>query len=138
MDRAGYLAAAVLICLLSLGMGSMSEETAIEVPDVQEHYTVRLVDQADVSVTLKKFSFEGLTFLLGKLGKAQISIDFNRIDSISFRLQGENVMASVILKNSKSVEISIDRRRFFYGIASFADVKIGVPDVKTIQFIPKG
>ena len=134
MGRARVLAAVVLICFFSVGMGVMSDEDAIRIPDVQENYTVRLVDQSDVSVTLEKFSFEGHTFLLGKFGKAQISIDFDKIASIVCLMQETVVNATVILKNGEKIEIFIERKKTFYGMAPFADVKIEIQDVKMVTF----
>ncbi len=134
MRRAGVVAAVVCVCLISLGMGSMGPQDVIRIPDVQENYTVRLLDQSDVSVVLAKFSFEGQTYLMGKYGKAQISIGFDKIDSVIFLLQENTVKTSVRLKNGETVEIYIDRKKVFYGIAPFADVKIEIQDVKRITF----
>jgi len=137
MSGARYLVAVVLVCYFTVGMGSMGREDTIRIPDVEENYSVRLIDQSDASVTLEKFSFDGQTFLLGKFGKAQISIGFDKIAAIYFLLQESEVKANVILKNGEEIEIFIGRKKSFYGKAPFADLRIEAQDVKTVTFDPK-
>ena len=124
----------VLIGLLSMGMGAIGVTDPTQVPDVAENYAVTVVDQSDVSIALEHFSFDGRTFLLGKLGKAQISIEFDKIRSVFFLRQDQDVNAKVRLKNGEVVEILIEKKKPFFGVSSFANVRIETQDIKTITF----
>ena len=124
----------VLIGLLSMGMGAIGVTDPTQVPDVAENYAVTVVDQSDVSIALEHFSFDGRTFLLGKLGKAQISVEFEKIQSVLFMKQDQDVKARVRLKNGEVIEIFIENRKPFFGVASFGNVRIEAQDIKAITF----
>ncbi|MBW1834962.1 MAG: hypothetical protein JRI62_09505 [Deltaproteobacteria bacterium] len=81
---------------------------------------------------LEKFSFEGQTYFIGKFGRAEISIDFDKIDSVLFILQDDHVKAKVNLKDGKTLEILIDKDKNCYGISSFGNVRIEVQDIKKV------
>jgi hypothetical protein len=122
----------ILICFFAFGMGNMGERGVVDIPEPEKNYAVKLVDQTDVSMDLEKFSFEGQTYFIGKLGRAEISIDFGKIDSILFILQNDHVKACVKLKDGKALEILVDKDKNCYGISSFGNVRIEVQDIKKI------
>jgi len=110
----------------------MGERDVIDIPEPEKNYAATLVDQTDVSMDLEKFSFEGQTYFIGKLGRAEISIDFDKIDSILFILQDDHVKAKVNLKDGKALEILIDKGKNCYGISSFGNVRIQLQDIKKV------
>ena len=128
------LCAAALIALVSMGMGSMGSEDATRIPEVDENYAATIVDQSDVSMVLHKLSFDGQTFLMGRLGKARVSVEFKKIRSVIFGLHHDDVRANVRLKNGGVVEIDVDKRKPFFGESDFAQVRIEAQDIKTIVF----
>jgi hypothetical protein len=132
MKKSRYFGLVILICFLTVGMGNMGERGVIDIPKPEKNYTATLVDQADVSMDLEKFSFEGQTYFIGKLGRAEISIDFDKIDSVLFILQDDNVKAKVNLKDGKALEILVDKGKNCYGISSFGNVRIEVQDIKKV------
>ena len=132
MKKSRYFGLVILICFLTVGMGNMGERGVIDIPEPEKNYTATLVDQTDVSMDLEKFSFEGQTYFIGKLGRAEISIDFDKIDSILFILQDDHVKAKVNLKDGKTLEILIDKDKNCYGISSFGNVRIEVQDIKKV------
>ena len=132
MKKSWYFSLVILICLLTFGMGNMGERGVVDIPEPGKNYAATLVDQTDVSMDLEKFSFEGQTYFIGKLGRAEISIDFDKIDSILFILQDDQIKAEVNLKDLKSLEIIVDKGKNCYGISSFANVRIEVQDIKKI------
>ena len=132
MKKSRYFGLVILICFLTVGMGNMGERGVIDIPEPEKNYTATLVDQADVSMDLEKFSFEGQTYFIGKLGRAEISIDFDKIDSVLFILQDDQLKANVNLKDGKSLEIIVDKGKNCYGISSFGNVRIEVQDIKKI------
>ncbi len=127
-----YFGLIALLCLFTLGMGSMGESDVVNIPEPEINYTVNLVDQSDMSIDLEKFSCEGQTYFMGKLGKADISIDFDKINSIFFLLQEDDVKAKVNLKDGKFLEIFVEKNKPCYGVSSFADVRIEMQDIKKI------
>ncbi len=132
MKKKWYFGLVVLLCFFTLGMGSMGESDVVNVPEPEKNYKVKLVDQSDMSIDLEKFSYDGQTYLIGKLGKADISIDFDKINSIFFLLQEDDVKAKVNLKDGKVLEIFVEKKKPCYGVSSFADVRIEMQDIKKI------
>ncbi len=132
MKKSRHFGLVILICFLTVGMGNMGERGVIDIPEPEKNYTATLVDQADVSMDLEKFSFEGQTYFIGKLGRAEISIDFDKIDSVLFILQDDHVKAKVNLKDGKALEILVDKGKNCYGISSFGNVRIEVQDIKKV------
>ena len=132
MKKSRYFGLVILICFLTVGMGNMGERGVIDIPEPEKNYTATLVDQADVSMDLEKFSFEGQTYFIGKLGRAEISIDFDKIDSVLFILQDDHVKVKVNLKDGKALEILVDKGKNCYGISSFGNVRIEVQDIKKV------
>ncbi|MDL1983021.1 MAG: hypothetical protein LWX54_02335 [Deltaproteobacteria bacterium] len=132
MKKSRYFGLVILICFLTVGMGNMGEMGVIDIPEPEKNYTATLVDQTDVSMDLEKFSFEGQTYFIGKLGRSEISIDFDKIDSVLFILHDDRVKAKVNLKGGKALEILIDKGKNCYGISSFGNVRIEVQDIKKV------
>ena len=132
MKKSRYFGLVILICFIAVGMGNMEERGVIDIPEPEKNYAATLVDQTDVSIDLEKFSFEGHTYFIGKLGRAEISIDFGKIDSVLFILQDDQVKAKVTLKEGKAIEILVDKGKNCYGISSFANIRIEVQDIKKI------
>jgi len=137
MKKILYFSLVVLISFCALGMGGGVGQEDLTVPEPEENYLVTLVDQSDVSIDLEKFSCAGFTYLAGKLGKADISINFDRIDSVFFLLKDNDVKARVTLKDGKIVELIVDREKSCYGVSSFADVRIEMQDMKKITIHKK-
>jgi len=137
MKKSWYFSLVIFICFLTVGMGNIGERGVINIPEPEKNYTATIVDQTDVSMDLEKFSFEGQTYFIGKLGRAEISIDFGKIDSVLLILQDDHVKAKVKLKDGKALEILVDKGKNCYGISSFANVRIEVQDIKKITIHEK-
>ena len=132
MKKVFYFSLVVIISFCTLGMGGMGQGDQIAVPEPEENYAVTLIDQSDVSIELEKFSCDGLTYFIGKLGRVEISIDFDKISSVFFLLQDKDVKAMVNLKDGKVVELVVDKKKPCYGVSSFADIRIEMQDIKRI------
>ena len=132
MKKGFYFSLVVIMSFCTLGMGGMGGGDVITVPEPEENYLVTLIDQSDVSIKLEKFSCAGLTYLTGKLGRVEISIDFDKINSVFFLLQDKDVNAKVNLKDGKVVDLVVDKQKPCYGVSSFADIRIEIQDIKRI------
>jgi hypothetical protein len=132
MKKGFYFSLVVIISFCTLGMGGMGGGDRIDVPEPEENYAVNLIDQSDVSIDLEKFSCDGLTYFIGKLGRVEISVDFDKINSVFFLLQDKDVKAKVNLKDGKVIELLVDKTKPCYGVSSFADIRIEMQDIKRI------
>ena len=132
MRRLRYGGMLILLCCLTMGMGSMGVPSSVKTPEPDKNIAVTLVDQDDVSMELEKFSCEGMTYLTGTLGKSDLSIDFERIRSILFVAEGDGTRAVVTMDGQKEVEIMVKGNTPCFGVSSFADVRIEVGDIKKI------
>ena len=132
MRRAWYGGLFICMCCLTLGMGTMGGQSSIKTPEPDVNYMITLVDQADVSMELEKFSCEGLTYLTGQLGKADLSIDFEKIRSILFVVADDTAKALVTLDNHQQVELDVEKNTPCYGVSTFAEVRIEIKDIKKI------
>jgi hypothetical protein len=118
-------------------MGGMGDKRVIAIPEPDQNYRVTLVDQADVSMDLEKFSCAGQTYLSGFLGKAEISIDFEKIRSIFFILDDRQLKAKVNLAGGRTTTMVVEKSQPCYGVSPFANVKIEMQNIKTITLHEK-
>lgn len=132
MKKIGYLGLVLLAACAGLGMGSLGLENEIKQPEPDQNYTVSLVDQSDVSMSLEQFSCEGQTYLIGRMGRADLSVDFSKIERVDFFSEGDRVRAEVVLKDGRRVALHLKKGTPCYGVAPFADVRIAVEDIKTV------
>ena len=136
MKKTGYLL--VLICLFTLGMGSMGGDGVKRLPEVDQNFSVTVVDQSDVSLDLEKFSFEGNTFLTGALGKAQVSIEFEKIKAIYILKDGQDLKARVNLKDGKVLEIKIEKKKTVFRLGFLRQCENRSPGYQKDHFPGKG
>jgi len=123
----------LLTAFFTLGMGNMGDNALLNIPDPGENYSVTMIDQSDVSIDLEKFSMDGHTYVTGKFGKADISVDFDRIDSISFFSGDETLKCRLFLKDAKSIEILMEKHAVCFGTSAFGNIRIELRDIKQLQ-----
>ena len=124
----------IWICCLTLGMGSMGEPVSVRTPEPDINFRATVVDQDDVSLELEKFSFNGKTYITGKMGKAELSIDFEKIRSILFVKKDGRITAMVTLDDQQKIELLLEQDAPCFGTSSFADVRIAAGDIKKVLF----
>ncbi|MGC8808634.1 MAG: hypothetical protein ACP5Q3_00130 [bacterium] len=125
-------------CLLLMGMGELGGTAPLEkIPIPPKDFKVEISDQMGVKTNLSKFSQEGKVVLAGKRGQAQVAIPFEIISKIEFvKLEGQEVILKVSLREAKSYEIKIEKKSKFFGQADFGPLRIEAQDIKTINFLP--
>lgn len=124
----------IWICCMTLGMGSMGETVSVKTPEPDKNFRATVVDQDDVSLELEKFSFNGKTYITGKMGKAELSIDFEKIRSILFVKKEGRITAIVTLGDQQKIELLLEQDAPCFGTSSFADVRIAAGDIKKVVF----
>lgn len=124
-------------CLLLMGMGEIGGTAPLEkIPIPAKDFKVEIIDQIGVKTNLTKFSQEGRVVLSGMRGQAQIAIPFEIISKIEFiKLEGQEVILKVFLREPKSYEIKIEKKSKFFGQADFGPLRIEVQDIKMINFL---
>lgn len=125
-------------CLLLMGMGELGGTAPLEkIPSPAKDFKVEIIDQIGVKTNLTKFSQEGKIILFGKRGQAQIAIPFENISRIEFiKLEGQEVILKVSLREPKNYEIKIEKKSKFFGQADFGPLRIEAQDIKMINFLP--
>ena len=125
-------------CLLLTGMGELGGTAPLEkIPTPAKDFKVEIIDQIGVRTNLTKFSQEGKVILSGKRGQAQIAIPFENISRIEFlKLEGQEVILKVTLRELKSYEIKMEKKSKFFGQADFGPLRIEAQDIKMINFLP--
>ena len=132
MRKIVFFGLLVVFYVFSVGMGGLGGSGAVRVPEPATNYAATVKDQSDMTTRLEKFSFDGQTFLSGKLGDAHVSINFDRIESIGFILQDKTLTVEVELKDGKAISVVLDKGTACYGKLAYGDFKIDVEDIKSI------
>ncbi len=124
--------------LFLMGMGELGGTAPLEkIPIPAKDFKVEIVDQLGVKTNLSNFSQEGKVVLAGKRGQAQIAIPFEIISKAEFlKLEGQEVILKVSLREFKSYEIKIEKKSKFFGQADFGPLRIDAQDLKAINFLP--
>ena len=133
MKKAWYFLLLVVIGFITLGMGSLGGQDSVETPEPNRVYTVKLIDQSDVSMELEKLTCNSQTYITGEMGRARLSIDFLKISAIFFYLEDDKVRAEVTLNDGQKATIYMEKNVPWFGKASFADVRIETKDIKAIE-----
>lgn len=123
---------ALSMSIAALGMGSVDDSQKLKLPEPDVNYEATIVDQDDVSLKLNKFSIDGRTYLMGQLGRADMSIDFNRIARMAFFIKNDDLKAQLTLKDGSRVVLTVQKDKSCYGQSAIAEVRITLKDVKTI------
>lgn len=121
-----------LFSMFLVGMGSLGGAARIRVPEPARNYSASIMDQSDTSTRVEKLSFEGQTAISGKLGSGHVSIDFDKIVSMSFILHNNTLRADVLLKDDKTISVVVDKEMVCYGNLSWGGFKIAVADIRSI------
>ena len=108
------------------------------IPEPSKKFTVVVVDRQGVKTTLGQFSHEGKVFIAGKRGSAEVASPFEIISQVQFKgEEGNDILAEIRMRDSKLVEIRLDKRSKFYGKAEFGTFQIESKDLLSINFQPQ-
>jgi hypothetical protein len=132
MKRVWPVGLLFLSCLFLVGMGGLGGSGRISAPEPAKNFTATITDQSDISTVVERLSFDGQTAISGRLGKSRISIDFERIASIRFGLQGEVLEAEVSLKDGEKIPVSMEKGIACYGKLPYGELEIAVEDIRAI------
>lgn len=130
-----FLIAAVL---LSLGMAPWSKDAPdTRVPEPAISFRVEVVDVDLNKFDVSKASFDGHIFLTGAIGKAKVSIPFEKIERIHFEYvdeRGLQLLAFVTLKDGIEQTLEVSGTTPCYGETSYGNISIETRFIRDALF----
>lgn len=116
-----------------LGMGSLQgPATPEKIPIPAKKFIAVYVDQTDVITECSDASIDGATFLEGKKGEGTYTISFNNIDQVSFRVNAEQLIGIVKLRDGGTSELILNKTQKAYGQTKYGTFQIKMADLKKL------
>ena len=132
--RKQWLLIGLIAAIVGLGMGNVGGDGVIEIPQAVRNFSVTLTDASGLTIDLSNFTCEGKTFFSGKLGRADASVDFADIQTVTISTRNEeNVKAVLALKSGETVSLIMDKQLACYGSSEIADIRIILADIRQIE-----
>ena len=118
-------------------MGDLGDSGATHrIPEPSLSYRVRVTDTEMTRFEVEKASFDGHIFLTGTIGKASVSIPFDKIGKVIFEPDADGeTLAIVTLVSGEQQTLHVRGRTPCYGIASFGNVAILLKDLRDATFL---
>ncbi|MBU4371520.1 MAG: hypothetical protein KKH02_00960 [Proteobacteria bacterium] len=117
-----------------LGMGSLQgPATPEKIPIPVKKYFAVYVDQTDVITECSEASIDGATFLEGKRGEGTYTISFDNIDQVSFRVNAEQLIGLVKLRDGGTSELNLNKTQKAYGRTKYGTYQIKMADLKKLE-----
>jgi hypothetical protein len=114
-------------------MGSLQgPATPEKIPIPVKKYFAVYVDQTDVITECSEASIEGATFLEGKKGEGTYTISFDNIDQVSFRVNAEQLIGVVKLRDGGTSELNLNKTQKAYGQTKYGTFQIKMADLKKL------
>ncbi|MDP8255016.1 MAG: hypothetical protein P9M14_04650 [Candidatus Alcyoniella australis] len=124
------------ILALTCGMSGLGGPSATVIPEPDENYTVTVIDKSLVSAPAWNVTCDGDTFLVGLRGKAQVAIDFEKIQAVDFVSGDQGFQnAAVLFWDGSSHEIKVKNMVRCSGRTDIGIMQIKVRDIHRIEFI---
>ena len=133
MKRVGCVGLAMMLYLFLVGMGDMGNPGSVQVPKTKANYSATIVDLSDLATRVERFSFDGETHLSGRMGDADVSVTFDRIDTIIFVLHEDTLTAEVKLKDGETAHVVMNKKTACYGQFAYGGYKISAVNIKSVK-----
>jgi len=133
MRRVDGVVLSLVFYVFLVGMGGVGNPGSVQVPKTEANYSATIVDLSDLATRVEKFSFDGQTYLSGKMGDADVSITLDRVKTITFVLHEDTLTAEIELKDSETVHVVMDKKTACYGQFAYGGYKIAVVNVKLVK-----
>jgi len=117
-------------------MGPWSEDAPdTRVPEPAISYKVQVRDTDLNTFDVVKVSFDGHVFLTGRVGKAKVSVPFDKIDAVWFEpAEGSDVMAMVTLTTGEQQALIVNGNTPCYGVTSYGNIAIDIKHLRDAKF----
>ncbi|MBU1002423.1 MAG: hypothetical protein KKE73_07860 [Proteobacteria bacterium] len=135
LHRIAALTAIFSLTLLCMGMGDFGDtEIVKKIPRPDRPFTVTIVDDTDTSFMVSDFSVEGLTLVPVQMGKANMSIDFAKVKTVTLFEQDSKLAATVVLNDGSTKQVTMSPRTMFFGRTTWGLMRLKAGDIKAIHF----
>ncbi len=136
----GVVAAAVLLLTgpqAGEAMDAFGEDApTLRIPIPALNYRMRVTDTDLTVFEVTSASIDGHIYLSGTLGKAKVSVPFDKIAKVNFdRGEGTDLHAIVTLKDGSQQTLDVNGSSPCYGEASFGNVTIPLKDLRDALFL---
>jgi hypothetical protein len=120
-------------CVLLMGMGgSGGFERA---PRVEKNFAVTVSDVGGSTIKGEKFSWEGRIYFSGTLGMAQVTMPFDRIQSLTVgEIRDRKAKVTALLLDGAQAVFEIDAKSRCFGEAPFGSFMLEMSEIKSIAF----
>jgi len=114
-----------------MGFGEDEPESRIPEPSISYRMVVRDGDLTEFDVV--KGSFDGHIYLTGQMGKAKVSVPFEKIRRVDFEpSDGPTLLAIVTLQSGKQQTLTVRGATPCFGEAEFGNVKVELRHLKDV------
>jgi AcrR family transcriptional regulator len=105
-----------------------------EVRQGRQAHSGELTDRNGGSTQLKDIHVVGRPYLTGKIGEAEVDLDFAKTSTVKFSQKGSVWLAEAIIKDGDRVVLEVDGEMNVSGKASFGSFHIPLKGVASISF----
>lgn len=136
---AGMLGVAVFlgVAVPVLANGLTGADAPSRIPTTARSYAATFVDVGGTRVqATSKVSFNGETFVYGRFGAGQVTIPFERIDTVTISKADDPLKrtATITLNDgSEPVRVVLEDDTAWYGRTRFGNYKVEVRDIRTVS-----
>lgn len=123
----------ILLGFLCMGMGTTSG-SGPGMSETDRLFRATIIDGSDNSHEVQNISVDGSTYLPAKTGSAEASIDFGRVGSARFYVQGDVVLARVVFVDDREMDFYIQPGVMFTGQTDWGRISFRARDIKEISF----
>ena len=99
-------------------------------------FQASIQDESGVKTSLKRVSLDGEVYLFGELGKALVTIPFEKVALARFEdgADEDHRVAVVTTKSGEEVRLVLDADRPFFGRTTYGNYRIEVADISELVF----
>lgn len=116
---------------LIMAMGALQGECpADRVPATVKKISATYIDENDIVTECTEASIEGCTFLEGRRGKGNYTIDFEKIKSVAFRIANGELRGTAALRDGGDVTLVLNKDKKAYGKTRFGAFQIKLANLK--------
>ena len=135
---AALIAAGSAFALTAVAGGLTGSDAPSRVPVPAKEFTGTVHDRAGVEVTINRLTFNGEVFFYGVLGEAQVTVPFERVQSIRIEPSDTDnyVVLFATLRDGSTARILVEDDQPVYGVAAFGNYSVEIEDVRSLDVRP--
>ena len=122
--------------LFLMGMEGLGGSSDIKFPKPKLNYGATITDSEGVVHKANFISVNGKTSITGLRGKANITVNFNRVASATFSKTETKtwVTAHVVLRSGREIDLKVKGLARCYGMTDLGEMSVRMRDLRQIVF----